>query len=90
MERLLLVKKTDIYDVAWQIDVTQMPIAKVLEIIISETGSDYRVRRTPDRVILECLDQMKKRLRCNCGAYPGNGNCPIHDNYSGSRSQKRS
>ena len=61
MESLILSKKSGSVT-WWSIDVTTMPIQKVLEIIISETGSDYRVKRTPDRVILECLDNLKERL----------------------------
>ena len=62
MERLLLVKMHDIDQVSWQIDVSQMPIAKVLEIIISETGDDYQIKRAPGRVVDECLENMKERL----------------------------
>ena len=61
MESLILSKKSG-SSTWWSVDVTTMPIQKVIEIIISETGSDYRVKRTPDRVILECLDQMKERI----------------------------
>ena len=61
MERLLLVKMHDIDQISWQIDVSQMPIAKVLEIIISETGDDCQIKRAPGRVIDECLESIKSR-----------------------------
>ena len=62
MERLLLVKMHDIDQISWQIDVSQMPLEKVLEIIISETGDDYQIKRAPGRVVDECLENMKERL----------------------------
>jgi len=46
MERILLIKKNA--DVTWwEIDVTNAPIDKVLEIIMSEKGDDYEVKRKP-------------------------------------------
>ena len=62
MERLLLVKMHDIDQISWQIDVSQMPIAKVLEIIISEQGDDYKIKRAPAHVVDECLNQMKAKI----------------------------
>ena len=62
MERLLLVKMHNVDQVSWQIDVSQMPIAKVLEIIISEQGDDYKIKRAPAHVVDECIAGMKERL----------------------------
>lgn len=62
MERLLLVKMSDIETIQWQIDVGQMDIKKVLEIIISEAGDNYQIKRAPGRVIDECLNQMKAKI----------------------------
>jgi len=61
MERILLIKKSG--NVTWwEVDVTTMPIQKVLEIIISEQGDDYQLKRTPGRVIDECINNMKDRI----------------------------
>ena len=62
MERLLLVKMHNVDQVSWQIDVSQMPIQKVLEIIVSEQGDDYQIKRAPGRVVDECLNQMKAKI----------------------------
>jgi len=60
MERILLIKKSG--NVTWwEVDVTTMPIQKVLEIIISEQGDDYEVKRAPEHVIDECLEQIKTK-----------------------------
>ena len=60
MERILLIKKEG-EATWWEIDVTNAPIQKVLEIILSEQGDNYQVKRTPARVLDECLENIKTR-----------------------------
>lgn len=58
METLTLIKRNNGIT-WWTIDVTKMPIEKVLEIIVSDRGDDYQVKRCPDRVLLESLNNLK-------------------------------
>ena len=60
METLELIKRSG-STVWWSIDVTKMPLTKVLEIIISEQGDDYQIKRTPARVIDECIENIKTK-----------------------------
>ena len=60
MERIELIKRSG-NTVWWSIDVTTMPLEKVIELIISEKGDDYQIKRTPDRVLNECLHNIKTK-----------------------------
>ena len=60
METLTLIKKSKGVT-WWEIDITKLPIQKVLEIIVSEIGDDYQVKRAPARVVDECLQNIKSR-----------------------------
>ena len=60
METIELIKRSG-STIWWSIDVTTMPLEKLLEIIVSEKGDDYQVKRAPGRVVDECLQQMVDR-----------------------------